>query len=183
MKLLFRGYNPLPGNSSRHLCLANDFRCFEQDFVKDVNLTYSYSVFVTDRSVFLANFCEHHPDALKSKVLDAGEGVFQASGCSNKVLLLSESGELFKVVCLSRNEVIDYELQQVPKFVHVEADKIVKIACGAKINVALTKQGKLFRFPDEIDVGAIRIKDIAAGREHCVVLDESGAVYTFGAGR
>lgn len=183
MKLLFRGYNPFPGKRSRHLCLANDYRCFEHDFVKDVNLTYSYSVLVTDRSVFLANFCEHHPDELKSKVLDVGEGVFQASGCNNKVVLLNGSGELFRMVCLSRNEVIDYELQPIAKFVHAEGDKIVKIACGAKINVALTKQGKLFRFPDQIDVGEIKIKDIAAGREHCVVLDENGAVYTFGTGR
>lgn len=183
MKVLFRGYNPLPGNSVRHLCLANNFRCFEQDFVKDVNLTYSYSVLVTDRSVFLANFCEHYPDGFKSRVLDAGEGVFQASGCNNKVVLLNEKGELFKVVCLSSTGVVDYELQPVAKFVHSEGDRIAKIACGARITVALTAQGKLFRFPDEIDVGRIKIKDIAVGREHCIVLDESGAVYTFGAGR
>lgn len=183
MKVLFRGYNPISGNHPRHVCLSNSFQCFELDSVKDVNLTYSFAVLVSDSSVYLANFCEHYPGSWNSKVLDSDRGVIQASGSNNKVILLNDKGELIKIVCSSNEGTIDYALQQVTKFMNSEDDKIVKIACDAKINVALTKNGKLFRFPDEIDTRKIKIKDIAAGREHCVILDENGAVYTFGAGR
>lgn len=181
MKVLFRGYNPLPGSTPQHLCLANDFQCFDYDCVKDVNLTYSFTVLVIDCNVSLTSFCGHFSDC--SRILNANNSVIQASGCSNNVILLTRNGELLKVVCLSNNGIVDYTLQPVIQFVRLEDDKIVKIACGSRINVALSEQGRLFRFSEEINVGDIKIKDIVAGKEHCVVLAENGTVYTFGAGR
>lgn len=163
--------------------MSDDFQCFDCDFVKDVNLTYSFNVLVSERNVSVANFCRHYPGELKLGVLNAGESVVQVSGCGNKVVLLTETGELLKVTCLDKNGEIEYNLQPAAKFLHCEGDKIVKIACGAKINVALSVEGKLFRIPEEIFKNKIKVKDIAVGREHCVILCESGAIYTFGSGR
>lgn len=183
MKILFRGYNPIARTETRHCCISDDFQCFDYDLVKDVNLTYSFNVLVTERQVSIANFCGHSSDKLKLGDLNAEQGVVQVSGCGNKVVLLTETGELYKVICLNKNGEIVYNLQAVAKFLHSKGDKIVKIVCGAKINVALSQEGILFRIPEEICSDKIKAKDIVVGREHCVILSESGALYTFGSGR
>lgn len=182
MKVLFRGYNPIAEKPTQHVCISEEFQCYECD-VKNVNLTYSFSVLLQNHSASFANFCKHYPNYENATPLTVDKNVIQTSGCNNNIILLTDKGDLFKIVCSSDEEKIQYSLQPINKFIYSEHDWIVKIACGPKINVALSKLGKLFRFPDEINIGKIKIKDIAAGREHCVILAENGSVYTFGAGR
>lgn len=182
MKLLFRGYNPILNGIPRHCCLLEDFHCFDYSSVKDVNLTYSYCVVATERGAFLGNFCKHHTDVACSKVLCKDETIVQVSVCNNRGILLNEKGELSKILPTDKNGFADLFLQPVTRFLHSDRDRIVKVACGAKISVALSKEGKLFRIPDEIPCD-LKIKDIVGGREHCMILDERGTVYTFGTGR
>lgn len=183
MKVFFRGYNPVSGDIGHHCCVCDSFRSFDYDCVKDVNLTYSFCVLVTERKVYITNFCEHYPEKQRSLDLCAEKNIVQASGCSNRVVLLSEDGELFKVVISNGNTNVRYSLEPITKLLHSTADKIVKIACNSRINIALSKEGRLFSIPNEIDRHGIDVADVAVGREHCVVLDKNGNVYTFGSGR
>ncbi|KAF5288642.1 hypothetical protein FQA39_LY15337 [Lamprigera yunnana] len=85
-----------------------------------------------------------------------------------------------KIICISDvNELIRYE--ENGEFVLI-AKNIVKVACGAKINVALTDDGKLLNLPHELQFQNFNLKDVVTGCEHCLLLDDLGKVYTFGCG-
>ncbi|KAF5296640.1 hypothetical protein FQR65_LT10180 [Abscondita terminalis] len=85
----------------------------------------------------------------------------------NKILMLLDNGDLFK---------IDRDTKEL---VHVTKN-IKKISLGVTINVAVTNDGRLLNLPHQLEYEGGLIKKVACGREHCLILDELGKVYSFG---
>lgn len=105
----------------------------------------------------------------------------QMSGCESRILFLGSKGQVFKYTCDDTNEAVE-----LPNFLTVENssdDAIKQVACGQCLSVALSKEGKLFNIPNLLSFDAKDVVDIKTGREHCLVLDKDGNVFSFGQGR
>ncbi|KAJ3643981.1 hypothetical protein Zmor_026660 [Zophobas morio] len=90
----------------------------------------------------------------------------------DKVVVLLENGDLFK---------IDDEVTQVPKFVESD-DCIIQVSTGSKLPVALTRNGNLYTIPNKLEFNSSQIIEAKTGREHCLLLDKNGNVFSFGRG-
>lgn len=100
----------------------------------------------------------------------------------NRVLFLNNNFELYKINIKDDNEITPVILQN-KRFEEEQKEKIIKISCGNKINVAVTQCGKVYNLPNELDFKNDNIIDISCGCEHCLILDSKGCVYSFGRGR
>ncbi|XP_062565978.1 E3 ubiquitin-protein ligase HERC2 [Armigeres subalbatus] len=121
----------------------------------------------------------------KSHTVDCGSPIVQLSANNWYCLALLEDGILLKY---------DIYSQQMSKldFLSVEnstetksAESITHIACDDKVSVAVTSPGnfvfnipnKTYTFPKHV-----RIKKVAVGLEHCLLLTGNGDVYSWGCG-
>ncbi|XP_023344096.1 E3 ubiquitin-protein ligase HERC2 [Eurytemora carolleeae] len=65
---------------------------------------------------------------------------------------------------------------------------MVKTACGDYHNLGLDTQGQAYSLPSPINVSsfpgapALKVTDIACGKEHCMLLTETGQVFSWGGG-
>ena len=65
---------------------------------------------------------------------------------------------------------------------------MVKTACGDYHNLGLDAQGQAFSLPSPLHIHgfpgspALKVTDVACGKEHCMVLTETGQVYSWGGG-
>lgn len=65
---------------------------------------------------------------------------------------------------------------------------MVKTACGDYHNLGLDSQGQAFSLPSPLHIygfpgsPALKVTDVACGKEHCMVLTETGQVYSWGGG-
>jgi len=65
---------------------------------------------------------------------------------------------------------------------------MVKTACGDYHNLGLDSQGQAFSLPSPLHIHgfpgspAMKVTDVACGKEHCMVLTDTGQVYSWGGG-
>ena len=65
---------------------------------------------------------------------------------------------------------------------------LVKTACGDYHNLGLDTQGQAYSLPSPLHLAsfpgapALKVTDIACGKEHCMLLTETGQVYSWGGG-
>lgn len=102
----------------------------------------------------------------------------QISSNNDRLLVLSKGNKINKI------DISDLDnVTQIPNFVEEKYDSIEKVALGDKLTVFYTNTGKLYNFPNKLNFVSQQVVDIKTGREHCVILDLNGNVYTFGRGR
>lgn len=179
MKVFFRGYNRTATIVS-HADLIDNFESFECDNISEVNITYTLHLLLNEQVVYfgdsISEICQN------GSKLPITEKVIRVSGTNNYIVLLCDSGKLLKAKVNDKNEIDVIPLPILLSNSNDENDKIVNIACGSKINVAISKLGKLFNIPVELKFRRT-IVDVAVGKEHCILLDPAGRTYTFGSGR
>jgi alpha-tubulin suppressor-like RCC1 family protein len=111
----------------------------------------------------------------KNETLPIQGKITQISCNEDKVLVLLDNGELLKITdCVTK----------VPKLMDLDCDDyITRISCGSKLTTALTKKGVVYNVPNKLDFDGREIVDMKTGREHCLLLDKTGNVFSFGRGR
>lgn len=173
MKVFFRGYS----RTGSHSNVLNNFNSFEYETDCDLNITYSYCLLLEKGSVFYA----HSLDELSKKCnkFPLDKRIVSISGSNDPVVALSEDGDLFKLNLLGENKP---SVVSIPKLVH-DGGKIVKVASGSKITLAVSDEGNVFNIPVALNFRLKGITEIVAGREHCLILDGDGNVYSLGSGR
>lgn len=181
MKVFFRGYNRTATIMS-HTDLIDNFRTFECNNIADINITYTSHLLLSEQAVYVGDCCSKM--CQKGFKLPIAEKIFRMSGTNNYIIALCDNGKLLKIKINNRNEI---DIATLPKLLsnhNNDSDKIVNIACGSKINVAVSKAGKIFNIPVELNFQCkTTIVDVAVGKEHCILLDQDGKTYTFGSGR
>lgn len=171
MKLYFTGYNPN---------LDNKVECFTNlvyNGFGNLEFQYTYTLLLSsDNSVL--NIQRTQPQTIK---LPDNLRVKQVSCADTKFVIVTDCGSIYKY------DLILQKLSQLPNFLSFSdteaGDKIVHIACGCAITVALSKFGKLFSSLNKLDFEHRNIVDVQVGNEHCLLLDGDGKVYSFGRGR
>lgn len=180
MKVFFRGYNRTATTMS-HADLIDNFVTFECDNISGINITYNMHLLLSEQAVYLGDCCSEM--CRKCFQLPISEKIIRMSGTNNYIIVLCDSGKLLKARI---NDKIAIDVTPLPALLgncNNESDKIVNIACSSKINIAVSKEGKIFNIPIELSFKCNTIVDLAVGKEHCILLDQVGRTYTFGSGR
>ena len=173
--------------------------------VKNIIATSNYnflwmeddSLFGVGSNNFLSLGCEegdystHLPVELPETPVDIKTGFGQ-------VLMLTENGEVYAWGRNNKGQVGNGSLWNVMKPCKLSLTGIVQICCGGHFSLALDENGQLwgwgnneyhalsaggeeyFTQPIRIDTGDIRIAAMAAGGYTVALLDEDGAVWTWG---
>ncbi|XP_019528473.3 E3 ISG15--protein ligase HERC5 [Aedes albopictus] len=175
------GFNPfdVDGNGDlKELDFSQFFSDSKGEFL--IELTATHALVATGSSL-LAFSCINET----SHTVDAGSRIVQLSANNWYCLILLENGHLLKYDIYSQqtNKLDFLTVENSPETESTET--ITHIACGEKVSVAVTSPGKFvfnipsktFTFPKHV-----RIRKIAVGLEHCLLLTGNGDVYSWGCG-
>lgn len=173
MKVFANGFN-LYGQLIKTKNLIEGFDVvYESEVIKNFGLNYSFSYFLTKDSLLM------FPKTKKEIIIDTTKIIKIASN-DERIIGLYDDGRLAK---LDYDEVLT--MKNVPKLwdTELDCDNIVNVSCGSKIDVFYSKKGQLFTTTRKLKFEKDNVAQIECGREHCLLLDETGNVYSFGRGR
>lgn len=173
MRILCKGFNLYDQLNDSRECVDKFNVAFDLMQMNQFALGHTFSVVVINNKVMVhcklaEEDCVKLPDDVQ---------IAQIVTCDDNILILSDSGEIFRV-----NAGRDWKVNKVSHFTDCD-DKVKFISSKCKLNVAYTQNGYLYAIPLKLNFRDQSLVDVQAGREHCILLDDTGKVYTFGAGR
>lgn len=165
----------------------------------DISVTVNYSAIAVDSKLYIATV-ELNEELLASETLITKDYTFDdliSKICANTsyCLALLENGDIFQIM------ISDFEKRQI-KCLNIEAppirksifvqnesvkrevEKIVDIACGETVCVAVTNFNAVYNVPNltYLFERHVKIRKICCGKEHSMILTGNGDVYTWGTG-
>lgn len=172
MKLFANGFNVYKQLGELEAILKKFTICFESEVINCFFINHSYSLLQNEQDVVI------YPRK-DQQLLYGNKGIMKIASNNVRVLILDESGRLLKF------DLSNFKVPSIiPNLLGLEEfEQIVNISCGSKITVAYTNEGKLFNIPEKLNFKNKDIIDLQCGREHCLLLDNKGNVYSFGRGR
>ncbi|XP_018321159.1 probable E3 ubiquitin-protein ligase HERC3 isoform X2 [Agrilus planipennis] len=182
MRVLYSGFNMYGQIIHEAECVVKTIKEFEYAEVGDLELAYSYLLIKTNSDSFEVHGAISSTDEKTTRTLDFPEikkDTVQFSCCHKWCLFLTKSGEIFKWEIANPDKV-----GLLPSLVSSDDDddKVSKIRCGSHITVASSFKGKIFNVPNLLEHRIPNLKDFCVGNEHCILLDTTGNVYSFGRG-
>ena len=183
MKVYYAGFNLYGQLTADADSLVRKFIDFHYESLRDVILNHTNSILMYEKALYI-NGAHGELTHQLVKVEDDETSSGKVSCSDDKMFLLKDDGELLKLDFDSGTA----KLERVPNFLVVEnsspgGDSIVNVSCGRKITVTVSKFGKVFNGFNKLKFGEHDISQVATGREHCLLLDADGSVYSFGNGR
>lgn len=176
MKLWYSGFNLYNQISSNKELVISEFIKSEYKNIVDIILGHTFIITQKSDTVEFSGSIKNNVNLQETSTIK------RIANADNVIFILYTNGLLSKV------DTIKGDVSDISNFLNVEdpdddnKDYITEIACGSKINIALSLNNKLFNIPNKLDYKGRRIKQIAVGHEHCLVLDQNGDVYSFGCG-
>lgn len=173
MRIYSNGFN-LYGQLIKPNSLIHDFDViFESEVIKNFGINHSFSYFHTDDSFLL------YPKINRDIFIETKK-IGEVASNDERIIILYDDGNL---VQSNYNE--EFTIQNVPRIWDNEEtnDKIISVSCGSKINVIYTEQKRLGSITSHLKFQNDDIVQMKCGREHCILLDKTGNVYSFGRGR
>lgn len=174
MKVFARGFN-LYGQLIKPTSVVQDFDViFESEVIKNFGINYSFSYFHTNDSFVV------FPKPNKSINLDR-KNIFTIVSNDERIIILYDDGTLIKLDYNNEN----FSINKVPRLMDTEEfiENIDNVSSGSKITVFYSKKGKLYTMANLVTFEKNDVVQIECGREHCLLLDGAGNVYSFGRGR
>ncbi|KAG5891569.1 hypothetical protein JTB14_015836 [Gonioctena quinquepunctata] len=172
MRVFCNGFN-LYGQLNQSEPVVEDFKlCFDFEVIKHVCINHSYTVIVSGDECVV--FYEKDKISLKTP-----NEVVVVSSNDERIIFLTDSGNLVKA------ELEDFKLiREIPNtlFSDESGEKIIKVCSGSKLTVAYSSGGAVFNIPQKLNFCDGNVVDIRCGREHCILLNTYGEVFSFGRG-
>lgn len=181
MRVKYAGFNAFNQCLSSHGLIIDNFIDFCDSDLDRVEFLHGGSVVVIRDKIYVTDGKNNNNKLLN---LPDETKIVQVSGSECRILFLDDTGRIFKYDF----NCVEQGVTEICKFLYVESsnaeinDKIVRISCGSRLTVALTKGGKVFNVPNLLNFDGTKIIDVQTGREHCLLLDNAGNVFTFGCG-
>ncbi|XP_033606882.1 probable E3 ubiquitin-protein ligase HERC4 isoform X2 [Cryptotermes secundus] len=186
MKLLYCGYNGFGQCPTTRASTLPQLTEFPVTGVKEVSLAWSCMVVLTDSGVRVSGFVGGEPHQLKQLTLPDAQQPQQLSCSQRHVLVTVPSGDCWKF-CIKNSSWrrLDHFTRVERELKHEDsgADPIVRVCCGSTFDVALSESGRAFVLPSPIYHPGVRVTQVACGNEHCLLLTETGQVFSWGIGR
>ncbi|CAG9760091.1 unnamed protein product [Ceutorhynchus assimilis] len=175
MRILCKGFNfcnqlNAEGHTVERFCTTLD-----SDSINYFQLSHTFSVALINDKLYLnCNLVDK--DQIDLTGVGKIKKITVSDNSNNAIQILNSCGDIFKV------SFDDFVVRQLPKFVDSE-DVIKNISSYSKLNAAYTEKGCLYSIPERLEFDNKDIVDMQTGREHGVLLDKWGKVFTFGSGR
>ncbi|XP_022902457.2 RCC1 domain-containing protein 1 isoform X1 [Onthophagus taurus] len=176
MRVKYAGFN-LFGLISQNQSLIKSFTEFKYDSLKTLHLTHTFGIVQNDElKMFLYGYFDEKTHQNVEIKTGLGKVVKKVSVYDNKMTILFECGGVYNVN-------IDGDLSLNKISVNIDEDDcIVDISAGPDFIIGITKNGFVYDIPNKLDFVNKEIVQVETGREHCILLDKTGNVYTFGSG-
>ncbi|XP_030749755.1 ultraviolet-B receptor UVR8 [Sitophilus oryzae] len=172
MRIFCRGFNLYNQLNSPEVCVEEFEPTIEEDSIQYFEIKHSFSVIVSNDIIKV--FC----NCLENNVVDCKriQDIKCITANEDAVIVANSSGQLYKISVDDLNQI-----SLLPKF--IDDNRVVRmLSCGAKLNIAYTSEGLLYTIPEKVNFKSEDIVEIKTGREHCLLLDKLGNVYSFGRG-
>lgn len=172
MKVMCNGFNLYNQLNNADPIIETLKLCFEGDEILNFCINHTFSILHT-RDKCLQLF--PNKDVVEFKV-----NIVKIVSSDEKIIALDDAGRLYKI-----NVENPFKIKELPNFLMSEhSDEVVKdISIGCKITVAYTNRGSIYNVPNKLSYENANIIDIKCGKEHCLLLDQQGNIYSFGRGR
>lgn len=181
MKAKYAGFNLYGQCMPSKQPIVDGFEDVDFNDASDVLFTHTRTILRIGNGLYIGESHEEGITCLVKVSLAEGTEIVGLSANDEAVTVLNQEGNLLKV------NLYNYEVNTVPNFLNVEdrdeTDRLSKIACGSNLTVGVTAHGNVFNGPNRLDFVGQNIVDVCVGREHCLLLENSGDVYSFGRGR
>ncbi|CAG9859344.1 unnamed protein product [Phyllotreta striolata] len=170
MKLYCNGFNLFRQLNINTPVLQGFSKAFEFEVIKQVCINHSYTVIITNTDCLVfykEGICNINSVVEKKLVLLASN--------DDELIFTDDSGILYSS-CLSNFSNIK------TLFSSELGNSIINIASGSKLIVAYFSDGSIYKLPQKLSFRSNDVVDIKCGKEHCLLLDKTGNVYSFGKG-
>lgn len=139
---------------------------FEFEFINKIFINQTYSLVVTNNKSII-----YHKGGVVDTTSVIATDILQMTCSDDRILFIDETNQV-NIIQLGDflNKKVDYE------------KSIRNISIGSKITILYTLDGRVINVPQPLNFHCNRICDIKCGKEHCLLLDEDGNVYSVGAG-
>lgn len=188
MKVSFTGFNLYKTFIFNKEPLVESFTNFNHADATNMEIQHSYAViwYHGKDSIQISGLSQDKDLSDNCQYVKLPNIIQEISCADTKILILSEIGDIYKFQLeeLIKGKVDPVRIPNLLSSVDIQSgDKIVHIACGYAMNVAVSKLGKVFSVPNELRFKNDEIIEVCVGQEHCLLLDNDGKVYSFGCGR
>uniref|UniRef100_A0A336KER2 CSON007489 protein n=1 Tax=Culicoides sonorensis TaxID=179676 RepID=A0A336KER2_CULSO len=166
----------------------------------DINVTVNYSAIALDFKLLIATIdlddevlTNQRSFITKSFTFD--NLISKITSNTSYCLILLENGDLFQIMINNfvKRQIKCMNIETLPVkksiFVHnnssqIENEKIIDIACGETVCIAITNFNKVYNIPNLTYKFEkyVKIRKICCGSEHSMILTGNGDVYTWGTG-
>lgn len=172
MKVFSNGFN-LYGQLIKPNELIENFSVlFESEVIKNFEINHSFSFMHTHDLVI--NYRKTNQTiplhSMKIRKIISND---------ERIIILCENGDCLKLDCDE-----EFTIKMLVNLLNDgSTDKITNVSCGSKMTVFYSEMGKVFTLANPLKFEKMDIIQIECGREHCLLLDQTGNIYSFGRGR
>ncbi|KAL1491001.1 hypothetical protein ABEB36_011663 [Hypothenemus hampei] len=169
MRIFCMGFNLYGQLNDKKPCLEG-FHIWYDSSIENIYLGHTFSV------AKAKNILKIYCNLSENPHFEFSVNVKQIAINEKNILVLLTNGQLVKI------SVAEWTTKLLPKFTE-EKDEPKLISCNCKLNLVLTTKGLLYSVPEQVaDFINSNVIDIKTGKEHALLLDTSGNVYTMGCG-
>nr|CAH7745531.1 unnamed protein product [Callosobruchus chinensis] len=170
MRVFALGFNLYKQFDNDQTILREFTEVFTGTDLKDICISHSFSVIQQINS----NILMIHP---RNGRIEIDNEILKICCTSDRLLILDKCNKVYKI---DVDDIVGdiSRLQEIP----MGTKEIKNISCGLKFIVFYTSTGNLFNTFEKLQFENHSVIDLKCGRDHCLILDRNGAVYTFGRG-
>lgn len=175
MPLFCNGFNLFRQLNVNKPILEEFVKVFEFEVIKQVWINYSYILISTDTDYLI-----FHKEGVCNLTSLIPKQTVLITTNDDQVICLNRSGKLFKI-CLADNF---SNIQELCSLDYVESsnNSFVNIRSSSKLIVTHLADGTVYNVLEKLKFTCNSVIDIQCGKEHCLLLDETGNLYSFGKG-
>ncbi|XP_073969135.1 RCC1 domain-containing protein 1-like [Rhodnius prolixus] len=168
------------GNLENGSRIHKFLKCKEED-CRDVDMTWSNILISKGKCAVLSGFLNGKPN--QSIILETPDKqeIIQGRCIRNKNCLLLTSQGKYWQYNLENLEWKELNNLYLPIDKNL-SEKLVKIAIGEVINAVLSDAGSVWYMGNKLSPSEIKVLDIDCGKEHGILLSDTGNIYTWGGG-
>nr|CAI5850903.1 unnamed protein product [Callosobruchus analis] len=163
------GFNLYKQFDNDQTILGEFTKVFTGTDIRDICINHSFSVIHVN-----SNKVRIYP---RNQTIAIGSEILNICCTNDRLLILGKCNKVHKLDFQDLTGDVAI-LKEIP----MGANNIKNIACGLKLIVFYTTTGNLFNTFEKLQFESHRIIDLKCGRDHCLILDNNGTVYTFGRG-
>ncbi|XP_050079447.1 probable E3 ubiquitin-protein ligase HERC3 [Anopheles maculipalpis] len=183
VKLWVKGMNPLEVETNCdwkeiNLCELMKVNTISNKIQAQFGQLYSFLAHENQLHIFCALMSDH-------KTIEFDTNISSLAANSKHCLVLLSNGELLKYNC-SIETVVPVNFLGIENDDKMKTKKchITHLACGECVSVACTSSNGVYNIPNHTITlpQHVRIRKVATGFEHCLLLTTNGDVYSWGGG-